>query len=160
MPLTEQEQITYLANVIYLARADATLSPRELAAIEEVRSDLGAKKRTFNAAMKAAESETYSAAKVGSFAVQVANLADMLYVCLLDGELEERESATVKNFCNQTGITKDQLDLMISEAISRVERTTLSVSCPSCSNTVGGAIKFCPNCGTPLAKTDTEAGRP
>ena len=56
MILTDQEQLIYLANVIYLARLDGTLSPRELAAIEEVRSALGAKKRIFNAAMKAAES--------------------------------------------------------------------------------------------------------
>jgi tellurite resistance protein len=157
MAPTEQEQTTYLANVIYLARADGTLSPRETAVIEEIRSDLGAKKRTLNAALKAAESEAYHPEKVGSFAVQVANLADMLYVCLLDGELEEHESATVKNFCNQTGITKDQLDLMISEAISRLERSNLSVSCPSCSNKVDGTVKFCPNCGTPLGKTDAEA---
>jgi len=157
MILTDQEQLIYLANVIYLARLDRTLSPRELAAIEEVRSALGAKKRIFNAAMKAAESETYSPAKAGSFATQVTNLADMLYVCVLDGELEEHEATIVKNFCNQTGVTEIQLDLMVGEAISQVERTTLSVSCPSCSCAVSGAVKFCPNCGTPLGKADAEA---
>jgi tellurite resistance protein len=57
MKLDEQDQITYLANVIFLANADGSISPKENAALEEMRTAIGAKKSTFNAAMKKALSD-------------------------------------------------------------------------------------------------------
>src|SRR5262245_14266078 len=154
--MSEQEQITYLANVIHIARSDGVLSPREIAAIEEVQSELGAKKRILNGAMKAAESETFALSQVGNFANQVGNVADMLYVSFLDGDMEDRELNSIKSFSAKIGLTAQQIDLMIRETIERAERAALSVTCPSCSKTTGGSGKFCPNCGTPLGKADTE----
>ncbi|MBI4478411.1 MAG: zinc ribbon domain-containing protein [Acidobacteria bacterium] len=159
MTLSEQEQISYLANVAYLARADGVLSPREQAAIEEVRADLEAKKGTLNAAVKAVDSGTYSPAKVGFFAVQVANLADMLYVCFVDGDFDESESIIVKKFCEQISITGDQLKLMMSDAIARADKTSLTVKCPACSNSASGSAKFCPSCGGPIGKPEEAAAK-
>jgi hypothetical protein len=61
--LSESEQIVYLANVILLAYSDSSLSPREIAALEDLRSKIGAKKGALNAARRAVESGTYTLSK-------------------------------------------------------------------------------------------------
>lgn len=157
MVFTEQEQITYLANVIFLAHADSSLTPRESAAIEEIRTEIGAKKSVLNSAARAVESGQYSPVTVGSFAVNVSNLADMLYLCLVDGDLSEHEKAVVIDLCRKVGINQDQLNIMVREAIARVDQSKLSVICPSCSKSVKGDSRFCPNCGNPIGKSDDGA---
>lgn len=156
MALTEQEQISYLANIILLAHADASLSPRESAAIEEIRARIGARKPTLSQAMKAVQSGAYSPTRVGKFHDQVSNLADMLYVCFVDGDLDEREAAAVREFCSLTSITREQFDMMMEEAIGQAESAALSLKCPSCSQELEKAGKFCPNCGAPLAQDAAE----
>jgi predicted RNA-binding Zn-ribbon protein involved in translation (DUF1610 family) len=156
MKLTEQEQIAYLANMIFLAHADSSLSPKEIAAIEEIRSAIGAKKGVLTTATKAVESGQYTPTAVGSFAIKVSNLADMLYLCFVDGDLSEHEKATAIDFCRKVGLTQDQLNLMVREAIANVEQTKLSITCPSCSTNIKGAPKFCPNCGSQLAKDEAD----
>jgi uncharacterized tellurite resistance protein B-like protein len=119
MALTEQEQINYLANVVALAHADASLSPKETAAIEEARLALGAKKGILNAATKAVESGSYTIAPVGDFATRIRNIADMLYVCYVDGELADDEKKAIATLCRAVGLTQEQLNLMVKEAIAR-----------------------------------------
>jgi hypothetical protein len=159
MEFTEQEQTQYLANIIFLAHADSTLSPRESAAIEEIRSGIGAKKAVLNAAIRAVESGQYSPVAVGSFAANVSNLTDMLFLCFVDGDLSEREKAIAIDFCRKIGLTQEQLNLMVREAIAKVDQSKLSVNCPSCSISVKGDSRFCPNCGTPLGKSEAEGVR-
>lgn len=156
MAFTEQEQITYLANVIFLAHADASLSPRESAAIEEIRTGIGAKKSVLNLAARAVESGQYSPAIVGSFAVNVSNLADMLYLCFIDGDLSEHEEAIASDFCRKIGLNQEQFNIMVREAIAKVDQSKLSVTCPSCSTNVKGDSKYCSNCGSPLGKSDDD----
>lgn len=156
MAIPEQDHIAYLANVVRLARADGVLSSKELAALEEIRLGIGAKKGALNASTKTAESRDYLPTRVGTFAEQVANLQDMLYVGLVDGDLEDKELIMVTHFCDQIGLTKEQFDLMVEETIGRVSRTTLSVSCSSCGGAVGATVKFCPNCGAPVGEAAGE----
>jgi hypothetical protein len=157
MLIREQDHITYLANVVCLARADGLLSAKELAAIEEIRSSIGAKKGALNASTKSAASKDYVPAKLGTFAEQVANLADMLYVCLVDGDLDYKELTLLTPFWGEIGLTKDQFKLMVEEAIIRASRTVLSITCSSCGGTVSATVKFCPNCGAPVGKAEGEA---
>lgn len=156
MVLAEQEQITYLANIVFLAHTDSTLSPKETAAIEEIRTALGAKKGTLNAALKAAQSGQYTPVKTGNFVAQVSNVADMLYLCFVDGDLAESEKNIVTDFCRKVGLTQDQLNVMIREAIARADQTKLSVVCPSCKADVSGDSKFCPKCGKAMSRVEAE----
>ena len=119
MELTEQDQVTYLANVIFVAHANSAISPTETAAIEEIRTSIGAKKAALNAALKAVQSGSYRPIKTGAFAAQVSNVADMLYMCFVDGELEAAEKTILIEFCRKVGLTQDQLNLMAKEAIAR-----------------------------------------
>lgn len=155
--LSESEQVVYLANAILLAITDSSLSPRELAALEEIRSKIGAKKGTLNAARKAVESGAYTLSKCGGFASQVINIADMLYVCFVDGELSEKERLIVTDFSKSVGLTEGQFEVMLKNALELVSKLLLKVSCPNCSTDADSKAKFCPNCGTSLSNTAEES---
>lgn len=154
--LSESEQIIYMANAILIANSDSSLSPRELAALEEIRSTLGAKKGSLTAARKAVESGTYAVSRCGDFATQVNNLADMLYICFVDGELSKKEQGIVTEFSQSIGLTEGQFDLMLKNALERVSKRTATVSCPKCSTDADSKAKFCPNCGAPLSNSAEE----
>jgi tellurite resistance protein len=154
MALSEQELITYLANVIHLARIDGALSPKETAAIEDIRVAMGAKKGALNAAVKAVEAGTYCAIKAGPFAVQVSNVADMLYVCIVDGELGNTEKTVLTEFCQKVGVTQEQVNLMAREAVTRASQSTSKITCPHCSAEIPGDAKFCSKCGQAVKASD------
>ena len=54
MYLGEEDQISYLANAIFVAHADGATSPRAAAALEEIRGSIGATKNTYEIARKRA----------------------------------------------------------------------------------------------------------
>src|SRR5947207_7931980 len=83
MYLSQEDQVSYLANAIFVAQADGTASPKAAAALEEIRASIGAKKSTYDLARKRALSGAYSLTKIANFAAQVSNLADMLHVCAI-----------------------------------------------------------------------------
>jgi len=155
--LSDTEQVTYLANVVSVAYCDSSLSPRELAALEEIRVKIGAKKGSLTSTRKAVESGAYTLSKCGDFAAQVNNLSDMLYICFIDGELSDREQATVSKFSEAIGVAPAQFELMLKEAMSRVSKLSFKVSCPKCSTEADSRAKFCPNCGTALSNTAEDA---
>jgi hypothetical protein len=153
--MTEQDQLAYLANAISIANADSSLSPKETAAIEEIRVAIGAKKSVLTSAMKAATSSGYTPAKVGSFALQVSNAADMLYIAFVDGELNANARNVVTAFCKKVGLTQEQLNLMAKEAIARSNITQIKEKCPSCRAELLANAKFCPSCGKPTGEVET-----
>ena len=54
MHLSEEDQISYLANAIFVAQADGAASPKAAAALEQIRASIGAKKSTYDLARKRA----------------------------------------------------------------------------------------------------------
>lgn len=153
--MTEQDQLVYLANAISIAYVDSSLSPKETAAIEEIRVAIRAKKSVLNAAMKVVTSGGYTPAKVGLFATQVSNAGDMLYLAFVDGELDATERNVVMAFCKKVGLTQEQFNLMAKEAIARSDRTKLKEICPSCSAELVANSKFCPTCGKPIGAVES-----
>ena len=157
MPLSDQDKVSYLANVVFVAFIDNTLSPRESAALEEIRKIIDAKKGQLTSAQKAVESGSYVFAKVGSFAEQVRNLEDMLFVALADSNLAARESELVSNFCQLIGIYQDQLDKLLADTSRRCDRSSGTVTCPACSASAPAQSRFCPGCGKTLEVSDAAA---
>ncbi len=155
MKLHETEIQLYLGNIILLARADAFLSARESAALEQIRQEIGAKKGEMTKAQRLAESSSYQLAKVGSFSAQIQNLEDMLFVCLTDGELAKPETELISTFCKLIGITEEQQALVLAETQRRISQDSSTIICPICGQQVAAQAKFCGNCGASLQKEDS-----
>ncbi len=154
MPLGDQDKISYLANVLFVAFVDKSLSPREAAALEEIRKSIDAKKGHLGSAQKAVEGGSYTFTRVGSFADQVRNLEDILFVALTDSDLDERELQLVSQFCQLVGIYQDQLDAIIADTSRRCDAANHTITCPACSTTASAQVRFCPSCGKALASVD------
>lgn len=155
MLTNEQDKVHYLANVLRVAVADKSLSARETAAVEEIRKDVDAKKGLLISAQKAVEGGSYSFVKVGSFADQVRNLEDMLFVALTDTDLNETESQLVTEFCHLIGVTKEQYDKISEDVSRRCDSSSHSITCPSCSQSIQAQAHFCPSCGQALVSAET-----
>lgn len=159
MPLSEQEKVHYLANVLRVAFVDKSLSAREAAALEEVRKSIDAKKGLLTAAQKAVESGSYAFIGAGSFADQVRNLEDMLFVALMDKDFDEKESQLVKEFCHLVGVHQEQLDKLIADTSRRCDSSNHTTTCPSCSTSITTQARFCPSCGQALTSADAPAAQ-
>ena len=81
----------------------------------------------------------------------------MLYVSHVDGELTKNEEEGIRLFCRKIGLTDAQFGQMLAEAITRVEQGEITATCPSCSSTIKGNAKFCPNCGAAISQAEAES---
>jgi hypothetical protein len=157
MYMGEEDQISYLANAIFAAHADGVASPRAATALEEIRQSIGAKKNTYKVARKRALSGAYSPTKIGNFAAEVSNLADMLYVCAIDQEISDTKKQIISQFSKSTSLTEEQISSLTKEVFARISQKQISITCPACKTTVNADAKFCPKCGASLVATPSNA---
>ena len=108
MYLSESDQVRYLANIVFLANADGSFSAEKAAALEAIRLAIGAKKGIYDKATKRALGRDFQLEKVDGFSGQVSNLADMLYVSIIDGELSESERKIIRAFSREIDLTEEQ----------------------------------------------------
>jgi len=153
--LSEAEQITYLANIIFAA--GGSLNERQQAVFAQIQDKIGAKKTSLTKAMARAKSSNFSATPTGLLGDQVSNLGDMLYVAILDGDLSLNEKEIVLTFAKTVGLNDEQLKLVTTEALQRLKEDSAQRNCPECSAGVGSA-NFCPQCGASLADTPKSNG--
>jgi hypothetical protein len=155
--MNDSDKVAYLANVLMVAFADNTLSPRESAALEEIRKSVDAKKSHLATAQKNVESGGYTMSRAGSFADQVRNLEDILFVALSDSELDPKESQLVSDYCQLIGVYQDQLDKIIADSSRRCDSSSHSILCPSCSSPAAAQARFCPGCGKALTASEGDS---
>jgi len=157
MNLSDEEKIIYLANLVAVSRADGSVSPNETHAIEAAQKRIGATKTSLRKADTLAQSDGFALSAVGSFSFRVANLEDMMAVSLADGSLDQTEKPVVLSFAKETGITNEQLQLILSEVRASLISSDATRACPSCSAKVPSEAKFCPACGGSLEVSDKAA---
>jgi len=107
--MNDNDVVQYLANVLAVARSDDVLGPQEEAAIEQVRTDIGAKKKDLKDAQKLAEREDSQPVPVGRYSERIRNLEDMVFIALVDRELDPSEKQTILGFAKQLEVTQDQV---------------------------------------------------
>jgi hypothetical protein len=154
MSLNDQDKILYLANVLLIAYADNKITPRESSALDEIRKGIDAKKSHVTSAQKNVETGSHKFVKVGSFAEQVKNLEDILFVALMDSDLDNKKEIFIEQFCQIIGIYKEQLEQMKNEIVQKCDQVNHSITCPNCSVSVPSQSRFCPTCGASLSATD------
>jgi hypothetical protein len=150
MRLAEKDHIAYLSNLFAIAQADGAVTPKEIAAIEEIRAGIGAKKSAMNAAQNVAAAEKFVVKPLAGFIEQVNNIADMLFVAAIDGRFDASEELIVQTVCTSVELTQEQLRRMIADTLRRVEKSVLQITCQQCSTKVDGSARFCPSCGAAI----------
>lgn len=157
MNLSDNEKITYLANLVAASRVDGSVSPNETLAIDVAQKRIGAKKTALGKADTLAQSDGFTPTVVGSFSVRIANLEDMISVSLADGALDQAEKPVVLSFAKNVGITNEQLQLILAEVRAMLRSEKAMRACPGCSAKVPQEAKFCPECGGSLELSDKAA---
>lgn len=151
MNLRESDYSAYLGNVLLVAHADEALSSHEEVVLEAVRQAIGAKKADFTKTQKLVASKAFKLSKVGPLSAQVQNLEDMVYVGLIDGNLNAPEESIISQFRIEIGLTEDQFQQVVREAEQRVRNLGAKINCPKCGQNSPADAKFCPNCGGPIS---------
>ena len=156
MALTHEEKITYLANVVLVARADGKLSPKEVEAIEKIQKSIGARKTELNKAYKTAESQGYKINPVGHWVDKIKNLEDIVYVSMVDGSVDEREKPEILKLAKQINITQEQIKFILSDVKDEISSISSETTCPNCKVVIKGNAKFCPECGSSIQEVSEE----
>lgn len=151
MALTNDQKVTYLANVILIARADGKLSPHETDAIESIQKSIGAKKTELNKAHKVAEAQNYEMSPVGHWTDKTKNLEDIIYVSMIDGSVDQAEKPLIIGFARQINVSQDQINIIVRDVRNVISSGTSSALCPSCRAKIQSNVKFCPECGASIA---------
>jgi len=147
MILNDDQKVDYLTNVIGLARADGKITPQETEAIELVQKAIGARKTELNKAYKNVENDDFAPKVVGLWSDQIKNLEHIIYVSLIDGEIDGSEKQYILNFARQVKINQDQLNLIINDAKRSISSNSQEITCQKCSAKINSSAKFCPECG-------------
>lgn len=138
----------YLANTIFVARADGLLTPAEESALASIAAEIGAKKKDLQTARTRASDAAFQPHPRGRYSQQIGNLEDMIFLALADGGVQDAERSAIVAFA-EIGATQEQIDRMTAEAASRA-RAQAGVACPECGAQAQPGAKFCAGCGAAL----------
>ena len=156
MFLSNDQLITYLSNIIYVARIDGKITASETQAIEEIQKRIGAKKSDFNKASQKAESPDFKIKLVGHFSDKIKNLEDIIYVSLIDGELDENEKSFFIEAASDLKISAEQIDIIMNDVKNYLDSQSNVKICANCNSNIDSNAKFCPECGTPVSDATVE----
>ena len=145
---TYDDKVIYLANIVSIARADGSISPKEIEAIETIQKSIKARKTELTKAYNTAESQNYEINPVGHWSDKVNNLEDMIFVSAIDGTIDNKEKPSILKFAKLINIKQDQLKYILADVQNEIASLTKEMKCPKCNAKINGIVKFCPECGT------------
>lgn len=153
MNLLQPEMIRYLASVIFIARKDKQLSPKEIDSVALVQSKLGAKKGDLTKAYSMAESPQFRLQIFPRFATNVQLLEDMILLALVDGG-GVSEDSPIHEFAASVGVSGSQVERITSDVKAILTLNIVNRICLNCRHEISSQAKFCPECGTPVAEAE------
>lgn len=122
--MNQQEQIQYLANIYYLARADKDFEVEEDYLLQEIAKDIGAGYLETRKALDLSMSDDFKIKFPIRLSDRIANLEDMLLVAYYDKELHKMEKELILAYAKQLGISKEQFDIIRGEVKKRLQGRT------------------------------------
>ena len=148
-----KEIISYLANLITIASADGSVSKKEEAAVERVCNEINAKKTDLEEAKKITKKGHYLVTPVGRYSERIRNLEDMIFIALSDNDLSDSEKSVILSFAKAVGTKQEQINTILSEAITRFRAYNATIICSGCGYEIPSDWKFCAECGTSVQAT-------
>jgi len=122
--MTQEEQIQYLANVYYIARADENFQVEEDYLLQEIAKDIGAGYLETRKALDMSMTANFKIKFPARLSERIANLEDMLLVAYYDKKLHHMEKEIIVNYAKQLGINKSQFDIIREETKKRLQNRT------------------------------------
>jgi uncharacterized tellurite resistance protein B-like protein len=124
--MTQEEQIQYLANIYYLARADNDFQVEEDYLLQEIAKDIGAGYLETRKALDLSISPDFKIIFPARFSERIRNFEDMLAVAYYDKKLQQMEKEIIVNYARHLDITKEQFEVIQQEAKKKLQERTKS----------------------------------
>jgi uncharacterized tellurite resistance protein B-like protein len=118
--MTQTEQIQYLANIYYLARADGRFEVEEDYLLQEIAKGIGAGYLETRKALDMSMADGFEVKFPERFSDRMRNLEDMLMVAYYDNKIQEMEKKIIVSYSKHLGIDKQQFDIIKSEIKQRL----------------------------------------
>jgi len=122
--MTQNEQIQYLANIYYLARADEQFEVEEDYLLQEIAKDIGAGYLETRKALDMSMADGFKIKFPARLSDRIKNLEDMLLVAYYDKKLHEMEKKIILAYTKHLDITKEQFDTIREETKKRLQGRT------------------------------------
>lgn len=121
--MTQNEQIQYLANIYYLARADNNFQVEEDYMLQDIAKAIGAGYLETRKALDLAMSSDFKLKVPARLSERIRNLEDMLTVAYYDKKLDEMEKKIISVYVKHLDITKEQFETIQQEVKKRLEKS-------------------------------------
>lgn len=122
--MTQNEQIQYLANIYYLARADKNFEVEEDYLLQEIAKGIGAGYLETRKALDLSMTSDFKIKFPARLSDRIKNLEDMLAVAYYDKKLHEMEKKIITSYAKHLDITKEQFDIIREETKKRLQKST------------------------------------
>ena len=119
--MTKDEQIHYLANIFYVARADGRVSTVEDSVVEELSKGINAGYLETRNALDLSMAKDFTFTFPKRFSDRIRNLEDMLCVAYCESGLDDMEKKVIVNYAKQIGITQKEIDIIRKETKARLQ---------------------------------------
>ena len=122
--MTQNEQIQYLANIYYLARADENFEVEEDYLLQDIAKGIGAGYLETRKALDMSMAQDFKIKFPARLSDRIKNLEDMLLVAYYDKKLQEMEKKIITAYAKHLDITKEQFQTIQQEVKKRLKDRT------------------------------------
>jgi len=122
--MTQNEQIQYLANIYYLARADAQFEVEEDYLLQDIAKGIGAGYLETRKALDMSMADGFKIKFPARLSERIRNLEDMLLVAYYDKKLHEMEKKIILTYAKHLDISKEQFETIQNETKKRLQKST------------------------------------
>jgi uncharacterized tellurite resistance protein B-like protein len=122
--MTQNEQIQYLANIYYLARADENFEVEEDYLLQDIAKGIGAGYLETRKALDLSMTSDFKIKFPARLSDRIKNLEDMLLVACYDKKLHEMEKKIILTYAKHLGISSRQFGIIQKETRERLKEIT------------------------------------
>lgn len=159
MLLADEDQICYLANLVFITSRHGDIPPMALSMLEEIRIALGAKKSSLQHALRRVQSGEYHFVILQDFVANVSNTADLVRMSLIGGNQRADDDRLIRDFALRVFLTVDQFELIREQVTAKKKTREFPMICPSCGTKIVVAATYCPMCGVSLVTVPDQASK-